>query len=89
MCYKVGRVTVPPALALAACGCGLSREQWAEVTNLRKGKAMRELLVGGWKNIPEGKRWWEDALGGFEGERMRRLAVVKGVHEGLEATRFL
>ncbi|KAL5485579.1 hypothetical protein ACEPAI_6620 [Sanghuangporus weigelae] len=89
VCFKNGRVTVPPALALASAGCGLSQEKWEEVKKLRSGRRMRELLVGGWRDVPDHERWWEEAMFQFEDDRVRRLNVLKGMREGLEATRLL
>lgn len=88
MCIKIGRITVPPVLALAAAGCSApgAQNRWAEITKLRagNGKAMRELLKGGWRNVPEGERWWEDALAGFEEQRLKRLRMCKGMKDGTE-----
>ena len=88
MCVKIGRITVPPALVLATAGCASSPDKvrWDDITRLRSGsgKEMRELLRGGWRNVPEGQRWWDDALAEFESERVRRLAICKGMREGVE-----
>ncbi|EJD06307.1 uncharacterized protein FOMMEDRAFT_16925 [Fomitiporia mediterranea MF3/22] len=89
ICVKRGRLTVPPALAIAAAGCGVSHDRWEALKKLRKGKGMKELLEGGWKNVPEGERWWDEALHEFEGERVKRLSILKGIREGLESTKLL
>lgn len=101
VCFKSGRVTVPPVFMLAAAGCGLDAEQWERVRRLRdmrggkkggeegKEKNMRELARGAWKDVPSEERWWEDAMRPFEAERVRRLTVLKGMREGLESARFL
>ncbi|KAI5117564.1 hypothetical protein M0805_009642 [Coniferiporia weirii] len=99
LCFKSGRVTVPPALVFAAAGCGLDADAWARVNQLRnprangsgkeKGKSMREFMRSAWRDVPVGSRWWDDAMAPFEAERVRRLAVLKGVQEGLDAARFL
>jgi hypothetical protein len=47
-------------------------------------------MRGGWKDVPEGERWWVDALGGeVEEKRVRNLAAVKGVKEGMVAARSI
>ena len=89
VCFKSGRVTVPTALVLAGAGCGLSPEKWAEVKKLRSGGQMRELVAGGWRDVPESERWWDQAMLQFEKERVRRLHVLKGMRDGLEVARLL
>jgi hypothetical protein len=77
---KIGRVTVPPAVAFACEGFSKPSPNpsikysatyppphWESVQDIwRSGgaKAMREFLSGGWKKVPESERWWDDALGG-------------------------
>ena len=95
-------MTVPPELIFAAAGCGSSPEQWDKVNSLRterqnknKGEkdfeewSMRDLMSGKWREIPEGGRWWQDAMGQFENERLKRLSVLKGLREGMETARYL
>lgn len=48
-------------------------------------KTLQKFLRGGWRDVPEGERWWEDALGGdIEERRRRNLEAVKGVRLGME-----
>ena len=48
-------------------------------------KTLQRFLRGGWRELPEGQRWWEEALGGdIERRRARNLELVKGVKVGLE-----
>jgi len=105
MCFKLGRLTVPPALVIAAAGFGVSPTKWTEIlalravdrspkpkSNVKTGEAsagMRTLLKGGWRDVPEGERWWEMAVAPFENERVRRLEVVAPLREGLEGARAL
>lgn len=98
LCLKVGRRTVPPALALAGSGCGISKEGWEDLHKLRAPRkrssksnenvgqslSMRELLNGKWSEVPESERWWDTALAPYEAERLRRLDMVIGVREGIE-----
>ncbi|KZV66340.1 hypothetical protein PENSPDRAFT_677052 [Peniophora sp. CONT] len=64
---------------------------WKHVQELRrKGlKAERDFLRGGWKLVPEGERWWEQALEGGEELRKVNLDRVKGVREGIEGGRVI
>jgi hypothetical protein len=40
--------------------------------------------------VPEGERWWEDALGGeVEEQRLKRLEVLKVFREGMEGARSI
>ena len=51
-------------------------------TDMRK---LQACYAGGWRAVPEGERWWEDALGGeIEERRKRNLELVKGVRGGTE-----
>ncbi|KLO12162.1 hypothetical protein SCHPADRAFT_875833 [Schizopora paradoxa] len=102
VCFKIGRITVPPALVLASNGFGLSNEKWQEIKQLRSrrspdmkaqggksGISMRELLKGGWKDVPGEDRWWDQALAGMEEERVRKLEVFSRLKEGVEGARAL
>lgn len=96
LCFKHGRITVPPALVLAASGfcappSSTSNSASAyshsnppphfshvqELISPRASRKYRDLLRGGWKNIPEAERWWVDALGGVVEDR--RKASVEGL----------
>lgn len=95
-CFKIGRITVPPALVLASNGFGLSDEKWSQIKQLRTKRpstpgslSMRELLKGGWRDVPAEKRWWDQALAGVEEERVRRLEMFRGLKEGMEGARAL
>ncbi|KAI0061346.1 hypothetical protein BV25DRAFT_1900560 [Artomyces pyxidatus] len=93
--FKHGRITVPPALVLAADGLcaepGYSAAKppphWAEVHRLREAGAMRAFLRGGWRDVPEGERWWEQALAGLEQRRAANYALIRGVRDGLDGAR--
>ena len=48
-------------------------------------RTLRTFLQGGWRAVPAGQRWWEDALGGeIEERRRRNREAVIGVRLGLE-----
>ncbi|KAF8580358.1 hypothetical protein K439DRAFT_1393827, partial [Ramaria rubella] len=81
VCVKMGRITIPPDVAIASTGFAMSHARFSEVQSWRfkdKGKPLRDFYKGGWRKVPEGERWWEDALSGdIEQKRiegMRELA---------------
>jgi hypothetical protein len=50
----------------------------------------RTFLMGKWRDAPEGKRWWEDTLGGsIEGKRQANLEILESLKLGLERTQTL
>lgn len=95
LCFKVGRVTIPPALALASAGFGVPADRWSEVKRHRQSRAqresgmpsMRELLAGKWRDVPEDKRWWDDAVKPFEAERVKRLEALLKLREGMDGVK--
>ncbi|KAJ7849183.1 hypothetical protein B0H13DRAFT_68084 [Mycena leptocephala] len=104
LCYKQGRITVPPAVVLAANGFyaasaspptqtfSLSSFSHARSTNsppphwpavralTSSMPALARFYAGGWRGVPEGERWWEDAFSACEGERRERLVPFVGTH---------
>ncbi|GLB45721.1 putative thioesterase-like superfamily protein [Lyophyllum shimeji] len=116
-CFKIGRITVPPALVFAVNGfstppppasspsvasvaTGYSHADppphWQAAKTLRSKplggswRKLKELLEGGWKDVPEGERWWETALGGVTEEKRReRLEVVRALGMGIAGARQL
>lgn len=86
--FKHGRITVPPALALAGEGLGATPKQGMEARTRAVAlglNGMRELYLGGWRGVPEGdERWWNVAMNGLEGRIEKRVGKVRGVREGLE-----
>lgn len=106
MCFKLGRITVPPALALAIAGCGMQEgsDHWAKLQALRsspsgRGKqnaegtrktpSLKDLLRGGWKDVPAAERWWDQALAPYAAENERRLPILKGLREELASVHAL
>ncbi|KAI0049056.1 hypothetical protein FA95DRAFT_1588454 [Auriscalpium vulgare] len=103
--FKHGRITVPPALVFAADGFtspapkGVAAygpenppPHWAKVRDLLKAgglSAMRTFYRGGWRDVPEGERWWEQALEGLEQRRVTNLKLIKGVREATDGAREL
>ena len=64
---------------------------WAAVQALLHAggvRGVREFIRGGWRDVPEGARWWEAALGGaVEAQRAANYELVKGVRRGMEGAR--
>ncbi|KAJ7195061.1 hypothetical protein GGX14DRAFT_475318 [Mycena pura] len=90
-CYKLGRITVPPAVVLAANGFYAAPDttrtagsppyppHWPAVRALNASiPAFRKFFTGGWRDVPAGERWWEDAFAACEAERRERLAPFVG-----------
>jgi len=108
-CFKIGRITVPPALVLAVNGFSVPPPStdaayshanppphWVSAKGVmstpRGGstRALRELMKGGWRDVPEGERWWNVTLGGVTEERRRRgLEVVSALGLGIAGVRQL
>lgn len=112
VCFKIGRITVPPALAIAANGLSAPPSEfgsslveysktnppphWAKakaVMSVPAGgstKALKELFTGGWRNVPESERWWDQALSGVvEQRRKARLEAVSVLRSGMEGAKTL
>ena len=105
LCFKMGRITVPPAVVLAlhgfseapTQGTSYSHEnpppsfiQAKKMSRLRGGNAKRliELCKEGWRAVPSGQRWWEDALdGSVEARRTARLGAMEALATGAEESR--
>lgn len=104
VCYKVGRITVPPSLVLGINGFtgaeGFSRNsphpQWENAKKIMSkpyggsAKKLKAFLEGGWREVPEGERWWDHALGDtVEAQRVKNLAFVEGLKSGMDNARTL
>lgn len=89
-CYKHGRVTVPPRVALITSGFGSpsrAQERWNALLPLRDNpKKMKELLRGGWRDANGGglgKGFWD--FEEFEEEGLRRGAEIRRVRDVMDA----
>ncbi|KAG1903296.1 uncharacterized protein F5891DRAFT_1018610 [Suillus fuscotomentosus] len=52
--------------------------------------AFAKFLKGGWRDVPEDERWWEDALDGpIEEQRKANLEVLDSVRRGMEGARSI
>lgn len=102
LCFKVGRITVPPAVVLGSNGftgeSGFSmvspHPEWAlqkKIASRPHGgslKGLKKFMTGGWRDVPEKERWWEQVLGPeVEEQRLKNLALVEGLSLGLENAR--
>lgn len=99
-CFKIGRITVPPALVFAANGMtgssGYSaaspHPEWIEAKKIiaypmgGSPRKLRAFLSSGWKDVPDGQKWWEDALGPeVEEKRLKNLVLIDALRRGIES----
>lgn len=94
LCFKHGRITVPPSIVLAASGFSVPAPEGLEpyshanhpphfvhakeLMSWASSRKYIDLMRGGWRDVPEGDRWWVDALGGVVEER--RKTSVEGLN---------
>ncbi|SJL10149.1 uncharacterized protein ARMOST_13533 [Armillaria ostoyae] len=92
VCFKIGRITVPPALVLTLSGCSdgnytrtnLPPGYLAAQKAVAEGQA-KDLLKGGWKRVPKSERWWEGSFGeDIEKTRAERLSVMEDIRLGMQ-----
>lgn len=102
-CFKIGRITVPPSIALvmngisqpSSTGIRYSHENpppyWNKVKDLtRDPAAIRAFLTGGWRDVPPSERWWESALtGSIEQTRKTNLELLDGLRRSMEGAKAL
>ncbi|EUC58427.1 thioesterase family protein [Rhizoctonia solani AG-3 Rhs1AP] len=90
VCFKHGRITVPPKVVLATSGYSLTetgdKSNWLNAKRLReRGRvAMSEFFCGGWKT--EENKFWEISPN-LEAERVRRLVELRKLTEGMNGLR--
>lgn len=117
VCFKIGRITVPPALVLACNGFSAPPlataangfasaslgtyspanppPHWVRAKAVMSKpvggstKALQALFKGGWRDVPEGERWWDQALGGVEEQRKANLELLEGLRKGMDGARGL
>ena len=102
VCFKLGRITVPPSIALALNGISQPSPgipyshknpppHWNKVTELTSDpKAIRAFLSGGWREVPAAECWWEHALAGpVEATRKANLELVDGLRRSMEGAKAL
>jgi hypothetical protein len=99
-CFKIGRITVPPSIALVmngitkpSIGTPYSPENppphWNKVKELTSDpKVIRDFLSGGWREVPPAERWWEHALTGrIEQTRKTNLELLDGLRRSMEGAK--
>lgn len=118
MCFKMGRITVPPAVVFAANGLSVPPDftsesemnstnfemyshanpppHWNNVNKIASKlhggsiKKLRAFFRGGWRDVPEGETWWEQAMGGVvEEQRRRNLDTLDLLRKGMEGARAM
>ena len=53
-------------------------------------KPLRDFYTATWRDVPEGERWWETALGGeVEERRLRGLPCMQALRKGIEEARTI
>ncbi|EEB92501.1 hypothetical protein MPER_08977, partial [Moniliophthora perniciosa FA553] len=95
MCFKMGRITVPPAVVYATNGLASSPSSTQTYQKVREmlgsrdglGK-LREVYKGGWKE-PEWKELIDEAFASVDGIVKERAAVLSSVKRSLEETRAM
>jgi len=88
-CYKHGRVTVPPRVALVLSGFGKperARERWDKLLAMRDDKRkIRDLMRGGWKSDDGGglgASFWDfefEEEGQKRGQEIKRARLVMDI----------
>lgn len=109
ICFKHGRITVPPGVVLPCEGFSKPPStasavpfsstnpppHWQKAQALRVAPsgsmpAFAKFLKGGWRDVPEDERWWEDALDGpIEEQRKANLKVLDSIRKGMEGARSI
>ncbi|CAE6484339.1 unnamed protein product [Rhizoctonia solani] len=90
ICFKYGRITVPPNVVLATSGYSFTepgdKSNWLNAKRLRERgrEAMAEFFRGGWKT--EDNKFWETGPK-VEAERVRRLVELRKLTEGMNGLR--
>ncbi|RXW19049.1 hypothetical protein EST38_g6813 [Candolleomyces aberdarensis] len=99
LCFKVGRITIPPSIVFAFNGLTGHESgsnpppHWDKVRELTAKEAggsrkkMAEFLKGGWRNVPECERWWEQAFADIAERNAANLKEVEQLKKGIEGAR--
>ncbi|KIY69912.1 hypothetical protein CYLTODRAFT_208692 [Cylindrobasidium torrendii FP15055 ss-10] len=81
MCFKIGRITIPPALVLTLSGLNARANPQAYERLVGMGDGLKAFLTGGWKD--EEEKWWEGGWEDVESIRKERLDVIGGVQTSM------
>lgn len=76
-CFKLGRITVPPRVALSICGIGASNSDGTRVSLMKQAGKLRYFLETGWRD--EGG--WD--LPEFEMQRLGGLEWCRKLTDGI------
>lgn len=87
ICFKMGRITVPPSLVFATQGHCLTPEQWGKVQDMEKRGEMQKFLSGGWRDVPESERWWNDVYTPLEPARRHNIAACDKLKTAMESAK--
>jgi len=82
-CFKLGRLTVPPRIALCICGFGADRQNWIRSAALQENGELRRFLEGGWRE----QSGWD--LPEFEYKRQIGMEWCCKLSEGIAAANYL
>ncbi|KAF9235417.1 hypothetical protein BU15DRAFT_78001 [Melanogaster broomeanus] len=99
VCFKIGRITVPPALLLACEGFSKPPSSgsyshdappphWIHPHSIRNSSGSlneyRRFLTGSWRDVPDEKRWWIEPLSGpIEEQRREKLTKLDSIYNGM------
>jgi hypothetical protein len=82
-CFKLGRLTVPPRIALCISGFGVDRRNWIRSAALQESGEMRRFLEGGWRE----QKGWD--LPEFEYKRQAGMEWCRKLSEGMAAANYI
>ncbi|KAH8093148.1 hypothetical protein BXZ70DRAFT_442136 [Cristinia sonorae] len=78
-CFKLGRLTVPPRIALGVCGFGEDRTNWNRSAAMQAQGTLRRFLEGGWRD----QKGWD--LPEFEEQRRAGMEWCRQLTLGINA----
>lgn len=80
-CFKLGRLTVPPRIALAICGFGNDRSNWIRSASMHAHGDLKRFLEGGWRD----EKGWD--LPEFEEQRLAGMEWCRQLTQGISTLR--
>ncbi|KAF9017436.1 hypothetical protein BDZ89DRAFT_1074821, partial [Hymenopellis radicata] len=86
LCFKVGRVTVPPSVVMALNGLGPGVHAYERMQAMVEAGTIKKFMTGGWRE--EEDRWWEAMGEDVEALRRVRAEAMEGMRVGLEGAKF-
>lgn len=85
LCFKVGRVTVPPSVVMALNGMGPAAAYERMQAMVDEG-TIKKFMTGGWRE--EKDVWWEEEDEDVQMLRRVRAEAMEGMRVGLESAKF-